>query len=137
MESVVPAWEGKKTKKNKVAFSFDILQSDGILILQLKGHVLEDECLKDLYVAVEENLENGRVYFVVDLEKVTHMNSPGLNFLIRLLTKSRNNGGELVIVNLSEKIENLLIVSKLKSVFETADSIDEAKKRILQKNTVK
>ena len=44
-------------------------------------------------------------WYVVDLADAEYLNSAGFNFLIALLTKSRNVGGETVIINVNEKIE--------------------------------
>ena len=54
------------------------------------------------------------------------MNSTGLGILISGLTTMRNNGGELKLANVTEKIQSLLTITKLITVFETFESVDQA-----------
>ena len=54
------------------------------------------------------------------------MNSSGLNVMINVLTKSRKAGGEVAIANVTKKIKELLIITKLNSFFNVSESIDEA-----------
>ena len=61
-----------------------------------------------------------------DLAKVDWMNSTGLGILISGLTTLRNNGGELKLANVTEKIQSLLTITKLITVFENFDSVEEA-----------
>jgi anti-anti-sigma factor len=50
------------------------------------------------------------------------MNSSGLNTLIQLLTKARVAGGEAVLFNLNKKINELILITKLHTLFKIADS---------------
>jgi len=63
---------------------------------------------------------------VVDLGEVKFMNSSGLGMLIGALTTVRNAGGNLKLARASDKIEQLLVVTKLVTVFEHFDAVDEA-----------
>ena len=50
--------------------------------------------------------------------------------LITLLTKFRNNEGEVVIMKPSEHVNKLLIITKLTAIFKIADSLEEAIKEL-------
>jgi anti-sigma B factor antagonist len=63
---------------------------------------------------------------VIDLHDVKFMNSSGLGMLIGSLTTIRNAGGDLKIARASDKIESLLIVTKLITVFDHHESVDKA-----------
>ena len=63
-------------------------------------------------------------YFIISLEELAFINSVGLSFLIAVLTKSRNAGGETIIVNVNEKITQLLVMTKLHSIFTVCDSTE-------------
>lgn len=54
------------------------------------------------------------------------MNSSGLGMLIGGLTTMRKSGGDLRIANATDKIQSLLIVTKLITVFKHYDSVDKA-----------
>ena len=89
------------------------------LISEYDYYDLKNEAF-ELIEAFEE------VSFVVDLEALSYLNSSGLNLLIQLLTKTRNSKGETVIINVSNQIDNLLIVTKIKSLFLTFSTKEEA-----------
>lgn len=63
---------------------------------------------------------------IVDLAKVKFMNSSGLGMLISGMTTMRNAGGDLRLVNPAAKIKSLLVVTKLITVFQHFDSVQEA-----------
>ena len=75
---------------------------------------------------VEEHILDGHDRILIDLEAVEFFSSAGLNFLLSLLTKSRNNGGDTVVMNISEQASKLLIVTKLKDLFTIVNSESEA-----------
>jgi anti-sigma B factor antagonist len=54
------------------------------------------------------------------------MNSSGLGILITSLTSLRNAGGDLKICGASDRIESLLMVTKLITVFKHYKTLDEA-----------
>ncbi len=101
-------------------------EQDNIIILELSGKIMggPDAALlnEELYGLIEE----GKTKVVADLSKVDWMNSSGLGILIGGLTTMRNNGGNLKLVNITERIKSLLMITKLLNVFETFDSVDEA-----------
>jgi anti-sigma B factor antagonist len=63
----------------------------------------------------------------LNLENLALINSLGLNSFIKIFTKSRNLGGDLYIVNISDKINQVLLLTKLNSVLNIATSLEEAK----------
>ena len=63
---------------------------------------------------------------VVDMKNVNWMNSSGLGILIGGLTTMRNNGGDLRLANVTERIKSLLMITKLITVFDTYESLDLA-----------
>ena len=71
-------------------------------------------------------IDTGKNKVVVDLGEVKFMNSSGLGMLIGALTTVRNAGGNLKLARASDKIEQLLVVTKLVTVFEHFDAVDEA-----------
>ena len=65
---------------------------------------------------------------VIDLAQVDWMNSTGLGILISSYTTIRNNDGELKLANVTDKIQSLLTITKLVTVFDTYDSVEDALK---------
>ena len=101
---------------------------DGVTILDLKGKITlgeGDEALKDKINSL--TLQNRR-QILLNLEGVPYIDSAGLGEVVRTYTTVSRQGGQLKLVNLTKRIEDLLSITKLLTVFETFDTEDEALK---------
>ncbi len=103
----------------------DRMQSN-IVILQPKGKIMGGPDTTLLHDKLHEYIEQNKRQVVIDLADVDWMNSTGLGILIAGYTTLRNNQGELKLANVTDKIQSLLTITKLVSVFEAYDSVDEA-----------
>ena len=99
---------------------------DNIVILQPKGKIMGGPDTSLLHDKLHEYIEQNRKKVVIDLSEVDWMNSTGLGILIAGYTTLRNQQGELKLANVTEKIQSLLTITKLVTVFEAYDSVDEA-----------
>ncbi len=97
-----------------------------VVILEPKGKIMGGPDATLLHDKLHELIKDGKKKVIVDLAKVDWMNSTGLGILISGLTTMRNNGGELKLANVTDKIESLLTITKLITVFENYDSLEEA-----------
>lgn len=104
----------KETLKNEVA------------ILTLRGALMGGPDSTALHEKVRSLIADGINKVVIDLAKVKWMNSSGLGALMACLTTLRNAGGELKLANATKKIESLLLITKLITVFETYGTVDRA-----------
>jgi anti-sigma B factor antagonist len=95
-------------------------------IFTLSGNLIGEHDGMPLTDAFNEQMEMGVRHFVVDLTELKHINSSGLGVLITLLTKARKKDGELFLVNPSPYIRNLMLITKLNSIFQTFPTIAEA-----------
>jgi anti-sigma B factor antagonist len=100
--------------------------SNSIVILELSGKIMGGPDATLLNDKLHELIEAGKTKIIADLEKVDWMNSSGLGILIGGLTTMRNNGGDLKLANVTDRIQSLLMITKLLTVFETYDSIETA-----------
>ena len=98
----------------------------GVVILELSGKIMGGPDATLLNDKLHELIEVQKTHIVADLEKVHWMNSSGLGILIGGLTTMRNNGGDLKLANITERIQNLLMITKLLTVFESHETIDKA-----------
>ena len=80
----------------------------------------------DFQDEIRNLIEKGKTKVVGDLSKVNFMNSSGLGIIIIALTSLRNAGGDLKICGASERIESLLMVTKLITVFDHHRTLDQA-----------
>ena len=105
---------------------FNIKEEDNIQILTISGELIDKNQAINLLNAVDELVESDKNKLIIDIKDLKYMNSSGLNVLIQLLTKTRNNGGESVIYNVNKKITELLIITKLNTLFKIAETKEEA-----------
>ena len=97
-----------------------------VTILDLKGKITlgeGDEALKDKINSL--TLQN-RKQILLNLEGVPYIDSAGLGEVVRTYTTVSRQGGQLKLVNLTKRIEDLLSITKLLTVFETFDTEADA-----------
>ncbi|MGF1533395.1 MAG: STAS domain-containing protein [Bernardetiaceae bacterium] len=92
-------------------------QDDQTLHLYITGDLLGLAEEQDILDFVKQATEEGIKYCTVDISQVGYMNSTGLSLLIRMLTRFRNFGGDLALVNPSEQVNKLLVITKLHAIF--------------------
>ncbi|MDZ7269855.1 MAG: STAS domain-containing protein [candidate division KSB1 bacterium] len=97
-----------------------------VVVLELSGRIMGGPDASLLNDKLHELIDRGKVHIVADIGGVEWMNSSGLGILISGLTTMRNNGGELKLVHVTERIQNLLMITKLLTVFETYESLEQA-----------
>jgi anti-sigma B factor antagonist len=109
-----------------MVLTFNINEENNIQLLKLSGELIDKNQATDLMIAINELLELGKSKLIIDLTDLKYMNSSGLNVLIQLLTKTRTKGGECVIYNVNKKVNELLIITKLNTLFKVANTKEEA-----------
>lgn len=106
--------------------SFNVSEKYNCVVIEFKGNVMGGPDAVSLNEQLHELIENEKTNVVVDLGKVKFMNSSGLGMLIGALTTMKKAGGDLRIANATDKIESLLIITKLITVFKHYKTLDEA-----------
>ena len=101
------------------------MQGD-VAILALKGKLMGGPETQAVHDKIKELTENDAKKIVIDLGKVKWMNSSGLGAIMGSLTTTKNAGGELKLANVTEKVKSLFMITKLITIFDTHDSVDEA-----------
>lgn len=102
-------------------------QESGFTVVAVSGEV-------DLYssprmreaILAGVSRKNPRV--VVDLQRVTYMDSSGIATLVEALQLTRKHSGRLVIAGLSERVREIFELARLESVFELSPSVADALK---------
>lgn len=100
--------------------------SGSITILDLTGKLVlgdGDTLLKD---KVHSLVFQGRKQVLLDMGAVSFVDSTGLGALVASFVTVKNNGGQIKLVNLTKRLHDLLVISKLVNVFETFDSEADA-----------
>jgi len=93
----------------------------------LEGKGISEDDFFPLFDLALKQIESHSPNFILNLENLEIINSLGLNTFIKIFTKSRNSGGDLYIVNISDKINQVLLLTKLNTVLNIATSLKEAK----------
>jgi anti-sigma B factor antagonist len=98
----------------------------GGTILSLKGQFTggeETDQLKENLTNIAQQMKNK---LIVDMEKVTYLNSTALGVLISAHANFVKRGGKIVLCNLGKSVENLFVITKLTLVFPICQTIQEA-----------
>ena len=97
-----------------------------VMILDLKGKLTigeGDELLKD---KINSLIQQGHRKLLLNLEDVPYVDSAGLGEIVRTYTTVSRQGGNLKMLNLTKRIQDLLAITKLLTVFDTYESEPEA-----------
>ncbi len=107
-------------------FDFSISDQGSPVIVSLEGELIEKNQATELLIKIDELLDKNKTKIAINLANLKYMNSSGLNTLIQVLTKARTKGGDTVIYNMNKKINELLLITKLNTLFKVVDSEEEA-----------
>jgi anti-sigma B factor antagonist len=99
---------------------------DGIIVLSMSGDLIGENSGPELVQLANDAIHKGIKLCVVDLSEVRYMNSSGIGVLITLLTKYRNQEGEMILIKPSGNIQKLLLITKLNKIFTIVNTKDEA-----------
>ena len=105
---------------------FKSRESKGITIIELTGNVMGGPDATSLNDQLHKLIDDNKKKVVVDLDEVKFINSSGLGMLIGGLTTLRNSGGEMKLARASKKIEDLLKMTKLSTVFDIHKTVNDA-----------
>ena len=101
-------------------------QVGDVVILDLHGKILIGEGDDALREAVTKLADGGKNKILLNLADVPYVDSAGLGEIVRTYTTVSRKGGKLKLLNLTKKIQDLLSITKLLTVFETFDNEDDA-----------
>lgn len=113
-------------------FKFTIDQKGTHAIVHFAGRLMDKPAASGLIEQFEGLLKNNNNKIVFDYNKLEYMNSSGLNIMVNFLTKARNVGGDIAIAAVTDKISQLLVITKLNTLFKIHDDVDSAVASILK-----
>jgi anti-sigma B factor antagonist len=113
-----------------MTFSYSTSQQDGITIYKLDGEIIDKNQTIALMEEISKMVSSGKNHIVLELTGLKYMNSSGLNVLVNILTKARSAGGDVSVCNLSPKVRELLVVTKLDTIFHIQPSVEDAVKKL-------
>lgn len=101
-------------------------QAGDVTILDLSGSVRMGEGAISLRNSIRGLNDEGKRKILLNLRGVKNIDSSGIGELIANYTTISRDGGQLKLLNLTEKIQNLLVITKLLTVFDSYDNEAEA-----------
>ncbi len=99
-----------------------------VTVLDLNGKMLIGEGDELLREKINDLVEGGKNKILLNLAEVPYVDSAGLGEIVRCYTTVSRNSGQLKLLNLTKRLEDLLSITKLLTVFDTYDSEEEALK---------
>jgi anti-sigma B factor antagonist len=105
--------------EEKTSGEVTVIKITGDITLNQGGDIL----LKD---KVQSLLQQGKQKLVLDLGGVSYVDSAGLGQLVQIHATTKSKGGSLRLANVTKRLKDLLVVTKLVTVFDSYDSEAEA-----------
>ena len=99
---------------------------DGVTILDLKGKMTlgeGDELLKD---KINSLIQQDKKKLLLNLEGVPYIDSAGLGEIVRTYTTVSRQSGKLKLLNVSKRVYDLLVITKLLTIFDSYESEEDA-----------
>jgi anti-sigma B factor antagonist len=106
------------------------LQSGQIGVIEVKGSLVGGEETDELRRHVADFVEQGNKKLIIDLGKVTYLNSTAIGVLVSAHTTYSRNKGQVKLCGINKNINNIFVITKLTMVFDVCESRDDAVKKL-------
>lgn len=97
-----------------------------INVFALKGELVDRGQAEMLLKEVDEAIRLNENLVLLDLSELKYINSNGLSIFLNILTRTRKAGGDVAICSVNKKITELMVITKLNSVFNVRENANEA-----------
>jgi anti-sigma B factor antagonist len=101
-------------------------QVGDVTILNLSGRVTLGENCNALRIAIRRLLGDGKMKILLNMDHVGHVDSSGLGEIVSGLGTVKREGGSLKLLNLTKQIQDLLVLTKLLTVFDNFENEHDA-----------
>lgn len=101
-------------------------QSGDVTILDMDGKITIGEGSVALRTSIRRLLEEGKKKILLNLARVNYIDSSGIGELVSSYTAINKDGGELKLLNLTQKLQDLLTITKLLTVFDVYEAEADA-----------
>lgn len=103
-------------------------QAGDVTVVDLKGRIVLGEESAAVRELIMNLLSEGHTKILLNLANVDYIDSSGLGMLVSSVASVRKASGEMKLVNLNDKVDDLMEVTRLYTVFDIADDEDAAVK---------
>jgi len=101
-------------------------QAGDVAILDLDGEIRIGDSATALRSAIRELVAAGNQKILLNLAGVRYIDSSGIGELIANYTTCGRNGGKLKLLSLTDRVQDLLVITKLLTVFDVYENEAEA-----------
>ncbi len=101
-------------------------QAGDVTVLDMSGKITIGEGSVSLRNAIRKLIEEGKKKILLNLSQVSYVDSSGIGEFVASFTAIGREGGQLKLLNLTQKIQDLLAITKLLTVFDTYDDESSA-----------
>jgi anti-sigma B factor antagonist len=102
-----------------MSLKINVRESGNVVILDLNGRITIGEEAASLRDTIKEHLDSGQKNILLNLAGVSYLDSTGLGQFVGSFATVTSRGGQLKLLNLQKKLQELLQITKLITVFET------------------
>ena len=102
-----------------MSLKINIRETADAAILDMSGRVSLGEALGDLRDSIREALAGDQKNILLNLAEVNYIDSSGLGQLIGSYATVTSRGGQMKLLNLQKRVNDLMQITKLLTVFET------------------
>ena len=104
----------------------NVRDSGNVSIIELKGKITIGSGDVQLRETINKLVDSGKKNILVDMKDVTTIDSSGIGELVGCYTTVTNKGGRLRLLHLPPKIQDVLTVTQLITVFDVYENEPEA-----------
>lgn len=105
-----------------MSLKINVRESGGVVILDLSGRITIGEESASLRDTIRELLDSGQKNILLNLGDVSYIDSTGLGQFVGSFATVTSRGGQLKLLNLQKKLQELMQITKLITVFESFNS---------------
>ena len=107
-----------------------IKEIDNCVVLSMSGNLIQGLNTDEFKNILRKQLDSNKKNIIVDLGEITFVNSTGLSVLFRGYKAVEEAGGKFRVVNISNKLNNLLSITKLNTLFVIEENVETAIKSL-------
>lgn len=102
-----------------MSLTINVRESGNVVVLDLNGRITIGEEVSSLRDTIKEHLDAGQKNILLNLAEVSYIDSTGLGQFVGSFATVTSRGGQLKLLNLQKKLQELMQITKLITVFDT------------------
>lgn len=108
-----------------MALTFDTKVVGKVCVLIPSGKIVIGDEVAAIREKIKELLGQGHKNILLNFSNVSYIDSTGVGALVGSFTTIRNQGGQMKLTNLSQRVRDILLVTKLLTVFDVYEKEEE------------